>query len=397
MFGFIGGIPRRVGNLLSRFRRFFSKPQYDNFRRTMLGLITAGKGEHDVKSVNELFIERKDQSSMNRFITDPRWNLEAVVKEGRALLLDEMSSLNASVEYKSIDDTVCKKYSPYTEMVCYNHSSTMGTVLSHDYVTSLYVNGDAAVPEGLKLYGSEKKCREKEIMFKTKVQLACEIIDEHTPRAETTILLWDSWYMCSDVVARCRSHRYRWIGEIKSNRIVLYEGKKYHLNELVDLLRAEGRFSDVLVDGAIYQACKVEAFVPSLGSVSIVINVKADTKDIHLLCTDLTHCSTEEVVRHVLKRQKIEEFHKGAKYLGLGEYRFRESEAALIHAHLVALAYTLLDTLRRRLVRYNLMKTLPSLEATVEWVRRGAAHLFIHRIRNAKIPIRNILRMIDTR
>jgi hypothetical protein len=49
----------------------------------------------------------------------------------------------------------------------------MGTVLSHDYVTSLYVNNDVAVSDGVKLYGDERKCKEKDVEFKTKVQLAC--------------------------------------------------------------------------------------------------------------------------------------------------------------------------------------------------------------------------------
>ena len=47
--------------------------------------------------------------------------------------------MNLLLEYKVLDDSVCRKYSPKTDMVCYNHSSTMGTVLSHDYVTALYV------------------------------------------------------------------------------------------------------------------------------------------------------------------------------------------------------------------------------------------------------------------
>src|SRR3990170_6746473 len=168
MLGFIGGLPRRRNRLLSRFRRCFTKPQYKNFCRTTLGLMVAGEGEHDVKSVNELFIDRKDQSSVNRFITEPRWNIDEVVREGKALLLSETGALDATVEYKIIDDTVCRKYSPRTEMVCYNHSSTMGTVLSHDYVTSLYVNNGLAVPDGIKLYGNEKKCIEKGVEFKTR-------------------------------------------------------------------------------------------------------------------------------------------------------------------------------------------------------------------------------------
>jgi hypothetical protein len=276
----------------------------------------------------------------------------------------------------------------------------MGTVLSHDYVTSLYVSGDdVSVPDGLKLYGSEKRCNEKRVEFKTKVQLACEMIDEHVPTARRTIWLWDSWYTVYDTVARCRAHGYDWIGEIKSNRVVFYRGTKYHLYELVEKLRSEGRFYDVVVDDdEIYQVCRVRVFAKKLGEVTIVVNVKADTDDLHILCTDMrSSTTTRQIVKHALKRHHIEEFHKGAKHLGLGEYRFRESEAALIHAHLVSLAYTLLDVLRRRLLRYGIVERLQSLEGTVEWVRRKAMHLFIHVVRDAtNKPISRLLRMIDT-
>jgi len=401
MFGFLSGLPSRVRHLLSGFRRCFTRPQFDNFCRAMLGLIVAGEKEHDIKSINELFLDRKNQSSLNRFFTESKWDIERVVAEGKALLLSEAET-DGRVEYKLADDTVCKKYGPGAEMVCYNHSSTMGTVLSHDYVTSLYVCGDVCIPDGLKLYGSEKRCREKErktgekVEFKTKVQLVCEMIDEHVPRAAKTIWLWDSWYTCYETVTRCRAHDYDWIGEIKSNRVAFYEGKKYHLSELVDKLRSEGKFYDVFIGGEIYQACKVDVFTKKLGSVSIIVNVKADTNDIHILCTDMK-ATTREIVRHALVRHHIEDFHKGAKYLGLGEYRFRESEAALTHAHLVTLVYTLLDVLRRRLLRYNISKEgLYTLEQTVEWVRRKAMHLFIHMVRETTKPIGSLLRRIDT-
>jgi hypothetical protein len=393
-------MPSRVRHLLSGFRRYFTRPQYENFCRAMLGLIVAGEKEHDVKSINELFLDRKDQSSLNRFFTESRWDVGQVVSEGKSLLLSEIRA-DDRVEYKIADDTICRKYGPGAEMVCYNHSSTMGTILSHDYVTSLYVNGDVCVPDGLKLYGSEKKCKEKEqktgekVEFKTKVQLVCEMIDEHVPRAKKTVWLWDSWYTCYEAVTRCRAHGYDWIGEIKSNRVAFYEGKKYHLNELVDVLRSEGKFYDVFIDGEIYQTCRVNVFTKKLGNISIVVDVKADTDDIHILCTDMKSTTTQ-IVKHALERHHIEDFHKGAKFLGLGEYRFRESEAALIHAHLVSLAYTLLDVLRRRLLRYGIVQSLQSLEWTVEWVRRKAMHLFIHMVRETTKPIGSLLRRIDT-
>ncbi len=52
MFGFLLAVPSRVRHLLPSFRRYFKRPQYNNFRRVMLGLIIAGEKEHNVKSIN---------------------------------------------------------------------------------------------------------------------------------------------------------------------------------------------------------------------------------------------------------------------------------------------------------------------------------------------------------
>ncbi|MGB8933718.1 MAG: hypothetical protein WCC17_01270, partial [Candidatus Nitrosopolaris sp.] len=58
--------------------------------------------------------------------------------------------------------------------------------------------------------------------------------------------------------------------------------------DLLNILRKGGQFTDTVIDGQIYQTAKVMAYIPSLKeNVSIVINAKADTKDIHVVCTDL--------------------------------------------------------------------------------------------------------------
>ena len=148
MFGFIDEIPTRLKHILSKFKQFFTKPQYENFCRTQLGLIAAGKKEHDIKSINELFTNKKAQSSLNRFFTQSPWDIQAVTREGIELFLSEQQ-LDSELEYKLLDDSVVKKYSLKTEMTCYNHSTTMGTVLSHDYVTSFYLNNGVAIADGL--------------------------------------------------------------------------------------------------------------------------------------------------------------------------------------------------------------------------------------------------------
>ena len=170
--------------------------------------------------------------------------------------------------------------------------------------------------------------------FKTKIEFACEIIDEHTVLAQQTVMHWDSWYMCKDVVEHCKAHKYRWIGDIKSNRIVYYQNERFNLYELYVWLCSEGRFVDVVVNGEIYSACSVVVYIPEIGNVLILINVKAGTDDLHYLCSDLLELSVFELVEMALRRHVIEEVHKEVKALGFGEYQFQQSEAALIHAHL---------------------------------------------------------------
>jgi hypothetical protein len=177
---------------------------------------------------------------------------------------------------------------------------------------------------------------------------------------------------------------------------VFYEGKRYRLDELFDKIRVEGGFFDVVVNGEVYSAFKADVFMPKMGYFSIVMNVKAN-KDVHFLCTDLVSCGVEVILGHALERHRIEDFYKEAKALGFGEYRFGTSEAALIHAHLVSLACILLDVLRRRLLKYSIVKSLPSIEATVDLVRKKAMPLFMHKIRNTKLPNKSILRLMDTK
>jgi len=314
MFKFLTGIPRRLKNIFSHFKQYFTKPQYNNFCKTEIALITAAKKEHNIQSLNNLFIDKKHQSTQNRFLTNPKWKHQTLLTHAKTLLLQETNkhqpqqqfpSPTPNTEHRSIDDTVCRKYSPNTEMACYNHSTTQGNILSHDYVTSVYHNDQIKIPDNIKLYGNKTKCEQKNIPFKTKIELACEIIDEHVPLTKQTVIHWDSWYMCKDVVEHCQTRGYRWVGDIKRNRVVYFQDERLSLYELYDLLCSEGRFVDVVVNGEIYLACKVNVYVPEVGDVCILVNVKAGTDDLHYLCSDLVELSVFELVEVALKRHVI--------------------------------------------------------------------------------------------
>ena len=99
VFGFITDIIKQTQEFPFKIKPFFAKPQFEDFCRAEMGLMVAAQGEHDIKSINQLFIDRKDQSNLNRFITEPKWNVQDIVKKGRDLLLSE-AELSSEVEYK---------------------------------------------------------------------------------------------------------------------------------------------------------------------------------------------------------------------------------------------------------------------------------------------------------
>jgi len=72
MFRFLSGIPSRLKNIFSHFKQYFTKPQFNNFCRTELAPINANKKEHDITSLNNLLINKKDQNTLNQLLTNPK-------------------------------------------------------------------------------------------------------------------------------------------------------------------------------------------------------------------------------------------------------------------------------------------------------------------------------------
>jgi Transposase DDE domain len=102
------------------------------------------------------------------------------------------------------------------------------------------------------------------------------------------------------------------------------------------------------------------------------------------------------IFKYARKRVTIENSYKDAKQLGFGEYRFRKSEAALIHAHLVFLAYILMQILRFRLLSYRITKAVPSMEFVMTWIRKKTRQRFIHYIYDKLKQGRSIRSLIMT-
>ena len=242
-----------------------------------------------------------------------------------------------------LDDTVVEKCGE--RGVGYYHDTKHGLVRGHCYVTEVCSCDGVSYLVDLRLY---MPAGTSEMPFRNKIELACELIDEfHSPSKRTTVQ-FDEWYLFGDVVNHAEDRRFDWVSEARSSRVPLRDGKRVHVDEVVDKMRSFIRH--VEVDSEPYQCLDAEAYVPKVGDVRLLINYKADTKDVHNLCTSFKDFPTGELLKKSVERVKTESFHWAIKStLGFEEYRFSESEAAIVHLHLVLLTYSLLLILKKRM------------------------------------------------
>lgn len=367
-------VPSTVGvmeSLLEQFRPCFSRPQFRNFSTYILGLV-ACEGRKNVDAINGCFVESKDQSALNRFLTVSPWSLQRFENQRLNMVRENLQVPKGSIGFLIFDDTINKKTGLHMEDAGYHYDSSEGkAVWGHNLVTTHYVNGKVEYPVRLGLYVKKETCLKTGRAFKTRIQLAREQIEAFTPPAGTrTILVFDSWFFCRQIVEAARGKCWDWVTQSESNRIVHYKGKKMNVTQLAECL-PEKRFKTVKVKGEAFTLCGLEVWMPKLGNVKIVVSKEED--GFHFYVTNRLDWSDRQVLEAYKMRQNIDVFYRDVKQnLGLEEYQMRKGRGAIIHWHLVFTAYTLLTLLRQSISKTSnrLGKCLTTLGDICRWVKR---------------------------
>ena len=354
-------VPSPLKGLLKRFALLLSKPQQDNLARFVIGFM-ACEGEKNVKGIGGSFIPHKDRSALDRFVIEAKWDYRSLNDRRISLVEDELGLKDSDECTLIIDDTVVERYGG--EGVGYHHDSKHGLVKGHCYVTELCSCRSVSYPVDLRLYMPEGTSSKP---FRSKVDLACELIDAFKPPSRDVIVAFDEWYLCGGVVKHVEDRGFQWISEAKSNRVLFLDEERLSVSELISRMRTF--FRDVEVDGELYQCLDIQVYMPRIRNVRLLFNCRADSKDMHNLCSSIKDLSARDLLKKSFERAKIESLHWDIKNtLGFGEYRFRESEAAMIHSHLVLLAYTLLLIMKRRMEKKSPSKSY-SIGDACRWVR----------------------------
>ena len=334
--------PLMIKNYALKFTEFFSRPQFSHFVTYLTGLIVSVN--KTVQGMNDNFIGRKDQSSLNNFITDSDWDENAVDDRRIELINEHTKDIKAKDSYLIIDDTLSHKTGKKMEQVDLFYDHTIHkSILGHQLVTSLLVSGNKHFPIKFRIY---KKFRHGDPTFKTKIELAQELIREAVQKAiNFSCVIFDSWYLSQAIVKLLSQFNKYWICPLKTNRIVLEHNKRIPLKEYVSKI-PKHLFTKKNIKGSYYYYYAQTVKISKLGKIKLVLyHETEDFSDPLTIIGSNAHVWTPDKIIYCYKqRWSIETFYKDSKQnLGLEDYELRKIKGIIRHWYLVFSAYTLLQ------------------------------------------------------
>jgi SRSO17 transposase len=343
----IGEIPEDIRQACAGCEKFFArKEQFESFLMYLTGLIVSAKG--NIAAIADLFWEEleKDQSNLNRFVTESDWEAEAVEAERIHRFQEHPVLKPGKAGVIGIDDVLLEKSGEQMEGVgVLKDHSTGQYVLAHCLVTSSYYKGNWCYPLYHAPYFKESVCQQEGWEFQSKVTLAKEIAGKIIAEGIAGVFAFDAWYLCQDLVGFLEEKGRLWVSRMKKNRKVKYRGQWRQGQELARELKAEA-YARVEVGGKVYWWWSGMMEISELtGKKRVVIlwEEEVGKGEPVFLATNAYWWHRERVVAFYRGRWGEETLHRdGKQHLGLGEYQMRKIEGVKRHWCLVMSAYSLL-------------------------------------------------------
>ena len=333
--------------------------QLRNISAICLGLLSSIP-DKSISSISRALIIPKDQSNLNRSLTESDWGCEITsIDLNKVQLLQQYKQTRfKSRGYIIIDDSLIKKSGTWMELVHehFDHCSfTMKNGLS---LVSMNYADDVKSYNLLKDVYLRKSYLERQgqqHLFKTKVEIAQEFIEtlvENFPSVKENKLtfLFDSWFLAKSIISVLNKHNLKYISRAKSNRIIL--GLDMSLKEYGSTVLKNSDFKEFKIErnGKLERVFAYRCILPisNLGDVNVCFVKNKLTEPVKaFIVSNNLKLSESELIIHYKERWAIETDYKNTKqYLGLGDFHIRKKEGILRYLTLCFLVSAYLEYLR---------------------------------------------------
>lgn len=256
--------PLVVYKSLGHFGSVFQSPeQCKHFCEYVTGLMAGDKGT--VQAINNLYLDRNDQSALNKFLTQAKWDETELNRRRVELELARLHRrpVSAKAGRLLIDDTLMCHQKGAIEGLAYLKDHTLNRyVWAHNVVTTHYLNRQDQFPVDFRPYHQFRVKYENKRMVRTaqelnavptlpgyrqylvdwlsyhvrqqlyqpKSRLAVELVRAAVQwQLPFSVVLWDSWYTRRPLIEAVEKENKDWVGGCPKDRKILYEGQWQHL------------------------------------------------------------------------------------------------------------------------------------------------------------------------
>jgi hypothetical protein len=374
-----------LGQYLNLFRACFSQPQWQHFVTVLLALMQCEEHRTLAALLRTIAGVGHRVDGLAHFLKHAPWPTALLVAHWWRHYAQTLGPLVAAEHTRQrarrptrpgrprktvvtgfliVDDSTHEKpKGKKMEGLGRHYSSTAKkTVKGHSLFASLYVLLGRRCPLEPRLYRQKAVCEREQVPFKSKVDLAEEVIQTFAPVAETrTHVLMDSWYTGRRLWRAVLGRGWAITGGLKANRKMRVQdpehGRVYHsLADYaasltaadfpeVDWPHEEGSARKVF-------AHLVKTFVKKLGACQVLIvreRLAQPLKEVRYWATSELQANRATVVSWVAQRWTIEQFIADLKEVfGTDHYQIRSAQGIVRFGHLGFLAYLYLEEQRAK-------------------------------------------------
>lgn len=358
-------VPARIKSLLSFYKKMFTRPQYKNFRDFVLGLIVS-----DNKTVQEIAdcFGRVDQSSLNRFLTCSEWDCRKINNK-RITQIKSCYRLQKGILI--CDPTTLQKFGKEMEYANYHYSGmTKKEEWGYFLVNSFFTDGNVDFPVCADFY-LRKEDADEEHPFRTIREICLEQLDYALKRLPIWLFIADAGLYADFLIQDIRSRGLKYIiGARVTNNISIGGKKRISIEDYLMTL-TDDDFKIHFIDGEAYFLHSVDVSERGVGKEKLLISYKAgDEECVRVNVTNLMQHSDKSLLGMLLKRWKIETWHRDAKqHLGLEDCQIRKFGAIQKVVCAILVAYTQLILLKEDVLLKPLNRVLRTIGEGCRYIR----------------------------
>ena len=339
--------PTVVKQALEEFgSHFANEPECQHFAEYLTGLMIAT--HKNVAAINREFAVTTDQSCLNRWITEAKWDEEELNQKRLQWLQKSPDTHYSKQGVIPIDNVLIDHSGKYIEDVGYfwDHAEQRYKI-AHDYIIADYVcTSNKHYPLEFYRFIKQEQCQQQKIPFVDHHQYFRHLVDWVVGNGIPGAFAFDNWFTNAANLNHINAHGRAYVGDLKFNRKIIFCGKELKAEELASQIAPEDR-KPIIVNGSRQYYFTKSIRIPDVNHrVRIVIlwakrKAKEATK---IIVCNRTYWEVTRILKVYRCRWRGTEcFHRdGKQHLGMGDCQLRSGLGQTRHMYMVFLAHSVL-------------------------------------------------------